>query len=101
VKAPQLQPLRGEVVDQRSRRPAIRQHPPDLLLEDLGLRQRSPSCRREQLVVRDAAPYKKGEPGRQFQVGHRLHAVTPGRIGFDPQQEAGAHEHRAEAVLNT
>ena len=47
---PQIQPLSGEVVDQRFRA-RVRQHPPNLLLEHLRIAQLSASREVEELVV--------------------------------------------------
>src|SRR5262249_52342492 len=58
AQVPQLQPLAGEVGHERIRS-WIRQHPSDLLVENLRLAEAAAVRHRQQLVVRDAAPQKE------------------------------------------
>ena len=62
-----VQPLTGEVADQRLRA-RVGEHPLDLLLEHAGLMQRLLLRDVQQLVVRDAAPQEERQPRRQLQI---------------------------------
>jgi hypothetical protein len=89
----QLEPLRGEVLDQRAG-PFVGQHPPHLALEHGGVAQRSARRQVEQFVVRDAAPEKEREPGGQLHAGQAVrHArLDVEWIELEAEQEVGADQ---------
>ena len=62
-----MQPLLGEVVDERLR-PRIGQHAPDLLLEHRRLLQFSLRRKRDQRLVGEAAPQEEREARRKREV---------------------------------
>ena len=63
----QVQPLLGEVGDERLRA-RIGQHPLDLLLQHDRVLQLALARERQQLLVREAAPEKEGQARRQREV---------------------------------
>ena len=82
----QLEPPRGEVVDQRVR-PRIAEHALDLPLEHGRIVQRAANRRVAQLVVRDAAPEKERQPRGQVEIARD---DTPCR----PRSPAGSRSTR-------
>ena len=70
----QLQPLAGEVLDQRLRL-GVGQHPLDLPLEVVALAQRAAPGQREQLVVGHAAPQEVRQPRGQLVVVERANGL--------------------------
>ena len=83
-----VQPLAGEVVDERVGT-RIGEHAPDLTLQLLGPAQ--PSCGRgvQQVVVRDAAPEEERQPRRQLEVAEAVNGsgLDPGGIALDAEDE--------------
>ncbi len=75
VDAAQIQPLGGEIVDERSGRARIGQHAPHLLFQDCRSRELSALGQVEQAVVGNAAPQEKGQARGDFHV-----AQTIGRL---------------------
>src|SRR5688572_27019486 len=67
--AAEIQPLRGEITDERLARSWIRKQPGYLLLEDLRVAQFAFLRQREQFVVRNAGPQKEGDTARKLDVG--------------------------------
>ena len=74
----QVEPLLGEVVDQRLR-PLVGQHPPHLLLEHPLASELAAHSHVEQLFVGNTAPEEKREPRRELDVADliRRPALTP------------------------
>ncbi len=66
--AAQIQPLRGEIVDERIARARIAQHPPHLTRERRRIRQLPALRQREQPIIRDTAPDEEREARRNFDV---------------------------------
>jgi len=99
AKIAQIQPLSGEIFDQRLG-PGIGQHTPYLLFQHLRVVELAAFRQCQQLLVRDAAPQEKRQACGQFQVaeaigGTRRYAI---RIDFNSEQELRANQnsfHRA------
>ena len=111
-----IQPLAGEVADQRLGA-RIGQHPPHLLLQhrrvvQLALR----SARSQQLVVGNAAPQEERQPRRQLQVADAMNRSRrrarrivfsaedefrdrPASAGSRPGSRSRNHRARASAVV--
>jgi hypothetical protein len=70
--APQVQPLRREVVNERARRAGIGQHAPNLLLEGRWLRQLPTLSRLEQPLVGNAVPEEEGKARRELEIGQAI-----------------------------
>ena len=68
VDAPQIQPLRREIVDQRVGRARVGQHPAHFLLEHRTDRKLSALRQPEQPIVRDAAPQEERQPRSQVEI---------------------------------
>ena len=66
--AAEIQPLRGEVVDERFARARIGEHALDLLLEHLLIAQLPSLGERQELVVGDAGPEEEGQTGGQLEI---------------------------------
>ena len=103
--AAQVQPLRGEVADERVDGAGIRQHAPNLLLEDRRLRQLVPFCERQQLIVGDAAPEEERQSRRDLQITQTVHAdgVSPKRFArrrIHAKQKVGIDQEPFECELN-
>ena len=101
VQVAEVQPLRREVVHERLRA-WVGEHPADLAFEHRRLVQ--PAFLRvvEELVVRNAAPEKEGEPRRQLEVADPIRGAgwDAGRIRFDAKQEMRADEHGGDRHLD-
>ena len=96
----QVQPLAGEVLDERVRL-RIGQHAPHLLLEHRRLLQLAPRRRVEQLVVRNAAPQEERQPRRQLEVRRgdtRRPAATPAGSGSTRNRNFGLARMRRSAM---
>ena len=97
----QVQPLHGEVVDERPG-PQVGEHAPDLLVEDRRIAQPARLRRVEQGVVGDAAPEEKGEPRGDLDVAQPVRRAQGRRrrIALDAEQEVGVDEHPLERELD-
>ena len=96
-----MQPLRGEVVDERPRS-RVGQHAPDLPLEDRRLVQLAGDRHVQQLIVRNAAPQEEREPRRQLEIADAIRRVRrdAGRIGLESEEEVRAHQHARQRHLD-
>ena len=95
------EPLSREVVDQRGRL-RIRQQAAHLRFENARLAQRAGLRRREQLVVRDAAPEEERQPRRELQIRDAVRRPRGrfSRIDLDAEEELGVDEDGAERELD-
>ena len=66
--APQIEPLRREVLDQRLDGARIGQHPANLFLQHVPVREPPLVGQPEEGLVREAAPEEEGEAGRDLPV---------------------------------
>ena len=100
-KVPQIQPLPGEVGDERLRT-GIGQQTPDLPLEHRRILQFPGDGQAEQLVVRDAAPEEERQPGRQLHVADPIGGIRRNalRIALDAEQEFRARKNGPERHLD-
>ena len=98
---PQVEPLLGEVVDQRARA-AVGQHPLHLRLEHRRIAEGAVDGAVEQLVVRDAAPQEERQARGQLQVADAVGRAGRGvrRIALDAEEELGADEQPLEGALD-
>ena len=82
------QPLLDEVVE-KARRPAIGEHPVDLLLEDGRILQPAARGEVDQLVVGHAPPQEERQPRRQLEIAQLVDRarLRVGRIALDAQEE--------------
>src|SRR6185295_19802777 len=97
----QLEPARGEVVDERLR-PRIAQHPLDLLLERRRIAQLAAYRRLPQFVVRHAAPEEERETRREIEIAQAIRGARrdAGGFTFDAEEEARRGENPLDAALN-
>ena len=97
----QVQPLLGEVGDQRLRS-RVCQHPLDLLFEHGGIFQLALARERQQLVVGKAAPEKERQPRRQREVVQPIDGVRRElrRVGFEAHQELRTRENELKRRLD-
>ena len=97
----QEEPLAGEVRDQRLRF-RVRQHAPDLLLQDDGIFEFALRRHIQQFVVRDAAPEEERQARSQFEIADAIDAARLGvwRVGFDAVQELGIGQDEAAAPVS-
>ena len=97
-----VQPLAGEVVDQRLRA-RVGQHPLHLPLQHVRVAQLPRDGQIQQLVVRDAAPEEEREARGQLQVGYGVGrtGLDRGRLVLEPEQEARADQDAAHGQLDT
>ena len=94
----QLQPLAGEVADQRVG-PRVGEHPPDLGRQHAGRAETAGRGQVQQRLIGDAAPEEERQPRRELDVadaagGARAQA---GRVALDPVEERRAGQHAREA----
>ena len=68
IQAPEVQPLRREIIHQRVYAALIRQHAPHLLFINARVGQSPLLCQFQQGCIGCAAPEKVGQPGGQLQV---------------------------------
>ena len=101
VELPQLQPLSGQIVDERRGR-GIRQHAPRLLLEHRGIGEPALCRQPQQLLVRDAAPEEEGQPRRQLEIADPVDraGAQARRRPLEPVDELRIDEHAREGVLD-
>src|SRR5207237_10380602 len=76
TEAAEVQPLRGEVVDERARRARIGQHAPRLLFEDRGIGKLPALGRVEQPLVGDAVPQEEREARRELEIAQAIRRST-------------------------
>ena len=74
--APEIQPLRCEIVDERIDRAGVGQHPAHLLLEYRRIRELSALRQIEQALIGDTAPQEERQAGRQFNVVKPIYRST-------------------------
>ncbi len=100
-KIAELQPLAGEVGDQRFRL-GIRQHPTYLPLEHRRGVQPALRCDGEQFVVRDAAPQEERQLRRKLEVADAIHRPRRqiGGLAFEPKHEHRTRKQASECGLN-
>ena len=102
LQVPQVEPLRGEVLDQTAGTP-IGQHPAHLALQDLRPMQFTPLGDAQKLFIRNATPEEERQPRGQFEVansvGRRRRHV--GGIALDAKKEFRTDEDRAEGRSNS
>ena len=98
----QVQPLDGEVVDERPRA-RLGQHAPDLRLQHRRGGQRALLGRIEQRLVRDAAPEEERQARGDLHVAQavRLSGGGTGGVAFHAQEEIGVDEHPLQRELDT
>ena len=96
-----MQPLDGEVVDERPGA-GIGQHAPDLRLQHRRIAERAPLRRIEQRLVGNAAPQEERQARGHLHVAQAVRRARsrPGRIAFDAQEEIGVDEHPLERELD-
>ena len=70
--APQIQPLGGEIVDQRVGGARVGQHAPHFLFEGRRIRELSALGQRQQAIVGDAAPQEERQARGQFQIAQPI-----------------------------
>ena len=113
--AAQVQPLRGEIVDERAGGAGVGQHAPHLLFENRRTGELSALGEVEQALVGNAAPQEERQARRDFQIAQALRQAEA-RLGapklagrsdcerrlgpMDAQQEVGIDEHAFERELN-
>ena len=97
----QVQPLPGEVRDQRFRA-TVGQHPLHLLFEHRRLVQLPGGGQIEQFLVRDAAPQEKGQARGELQIADAIGGVGRGvaRIPFDAEEKLRAGENGSNRHLD-
>ena len=105
---PQVQPLPGEVRDERFGS-LVGQHALNLLLQHDRILQPAAFGEIEQLIVGNAAPQEKRQTRRELEVGDTVYvcfarlarrSFSGGGILFDAEQEIRRDEHRLEGTLN-
>ena len=69
-----VQPLAGEVVHERLRA-LVREHPLHLLLQHRRVAERLLHGKRQQLVVRNAAPQEERQPRRQIEIADAIRRI--------------------------
>src|SRR5204862_394578 len=96
-----LQPLAAEVAHQRLRT-WIRQHALELAIQNRRFMQRVLLGRRQQLVVRDAAPQEERQARCEIHVADAIRRIRRGalRLAFEPEQKLRADENAAERELD-
>ena len=95
-----VQPLPGEVVDQRLRL-RIGEHALDLRLHDLGLLKCLLHRQVDELVIGNAAPQEERQPRRKIEVAHPVRLRVAGsRLALNPEQELRADEDAANRHLD-
>src|SRR5262249_28384667 len=101
TKIAKLQPLAGEVFDQRLGA-TIRKHPANLLLEHFGTPQAAALSQIEQHLVWNAAPEEEGQTRGELEIrrGVRLGSRDGGGLPLDAEQEVRADEHLLKRELN-
>ena len=101
--AAQIQPLRGEVVDERIGGARVRQHSPHFSNKDRRVRQLTALGQREQAIVGDAAPEKERQARGEFDAVEPIRRLRrlKGRLPVDAQQEVRVDEHAFERELNS
>ncbi len=97
----QVQPLRREVVDERTR-PGVREHAAHLPFEHERFVQLSGNRHVQQLIVRDAAPEEKGQARRELEIADAIWRIgrNPWRIGLDAKEEIRTHQHARHGHLD-
>ncbi len=98
---PQIEPLPREVLDHRLGA-RVGQHPLHLSLERGGIPELAALRRREQHIVRDAAPQEEGEPRGDVEIRQRVDraGLQIGRLGFEPEDERRAAQHEPQRELD-
>ena len=97
--AAEVQPLGGEVVDERARGARVGQHAPHLLLERRRLRQLAALRGVEQRIVGDAVPEEERQARRELEIRQAIRSAFRA-ITIDAQQEVGIDQHALERELN-
>ena len=97
----EVQPLPAEVVDEGLHL-RVGQHSGDLAGQHVRLPELAPLGQSEELVVRDAAPEKEGQPRCQVDVREAVHRAGRRVLRGErrPEEEAGRDEHAAERHLD-
>ena len=101
VDAPQVQPLRGEVVDERVGGARIGQHPPHLLLEHRRLGQLAALGQVEQALVGNAAPQEERQPRGDLESLRRYAEADAVRPADRDERAAGSPDRPACARART
>ena len=99
---PKIQPLLGEIRDQRFGS-GVGQHAPHLLVEHARRAELTATRQVEQLVVRDAGPEKERQARGELEIGDPvdLSVGHTGRVSFDAEQKLRAHQHAFDGALDT
>ena len=94
----QSEPLQPEVLRQRAA-PRVRQHPGDLLVEDVRLKDRAGLRDRQQFRVRQPAPQEQRQPLRHLPGADPRDAAVP-LEGLVDEQELRGEQHRLQRRLD-
>src|SRR5262249_8598413 len=96
-----IEPLSGEVADQRLRSRIV-QHAPHLLRQHGGIFQLALLRQSEELVVRDAAPQEERETGSQFDIADAVNTARGAAlwIVLDAEEKIRRDQHRANRFLD-
>jgi len=86
VQLAQVQPLHGEIVDQRVR-PRIGQQALHFTIQHLGLVQLVLRRQVQQPVIRDRAPQEEGQPRREIEIIDAIDLPRLGGLRIDFQSE--------------
>src|SRR4029079_5978561 len=96
----QVQPLPGKVADERVRA-AIGDHALHLALEYGGLTELPPCGEIEELFVRNAAPQKERQPGRELDIADPMdRAGSDAAVFLNAKDERRAGENPTQCQLN-
>ena len=100
-KIPQVEPLAGEVLDERVRARVV-EHAPHLLAQRRGLVELVVDGEREQLVVGDAAPEEERQPRGELDVAQPVDLAGRDVVGgaLEAEHELGGRENSAQRHLD-
>ena len=103
AQAPQIEPLRREVLGDRRAGARVGQHPSHLLFQNVRIVEASLHGQLQQRLVGQAAPEKERQARRKLQIAQPIRfpvRITAVGIAVDPQQEFGVDEDSLNGELN-